>query len=497
MSKSYQPWTQDQPYLLPPSLRDWLAEEHLAWFILDVVSQLDLGPVEAAIQGKDARGQRPYHPAMMVALLIYAYCTKVYSSRRIERACHEDVAFRVITGNAQPYFTTINEFRRVYREHLGDLFVEVLKLCRRAGLVKLRHVAIDGTKVKANASKHKAMSYKRMLSEERRLREEVERLLGEADAADAAEDERYGEGMGGDELPAELRRRESRLERIRQAKAELEAEARRARAKALREQAEGMDDTAESHPDEHTRRRLRTRAANSRARAEELDPPEDEPPGGGCGGGGELPRKPTQATPEGLPCEDAQRNFTDPDSSIMRGADGFIQAYNAQLAVDESHQVIVACAVTDQPPDNANFEPMLERVRHHLGEAPCHASGDAGYWHPEVEARAQALGTTAWVATERVRHGEVGRAGNTGEVPANLEPRARMRFRLDTPEGRALYARRKAVVEPVNGQIKHARGFRQFSVRGLPAVDAEWAFVSLCHNVLKLFIHREPSTATA
>ena len=194
MNQSYQPWTQDQAYLLPPSLRDWLPQDHLAWFILDVVSQLDLSAIERAIQSKDARGQRPYHPSVMVALLVYAYCTGVYSSRRIERACHEDVAFRVITGNAQPYFTTVNEFRRVHREHFAALFVQVLKLCREAGLVKLRHVAIDGTKVKANASKHKAMSYKRMLKEERRLRAEVERRLGEADAADASEDARYGAG---------------------------------------------------------------------------------------------------------------------------------------------------------------------------------------------------------------------------------------------------------------------------------------------------------------
>lgn len=490
MSKSYQPWTQDQPYLLPPSLRDWLSEDHLAWFLLEVVSQLDLSPIEAAIQSRDPRGQRPYHPGMMVALLVYAYCTGVYSSRRIERACQEDVAFRVITGNAQPFFTTINEFRRVHREHFETLFVEVLKLCRRAGLVKLRHVAIDGTKVKANASKHKAMSYKRMLAEERRLREEVERLLGEAEAADAAEDTRYGEGVRGDELPAELRRRERRLERIREAKAQLEAEARQSRAQALLEQAEGMERSAETHPDAVVRRRLRTHASKRRARAEEFDPPEDDPPAGGGGGGGQLPRKRTPATPEGRPTDEAQRNFTDPESSIMMGADGFIQAYNAQLAVDEGYQVIVAYGVTNQPPDNANFEPMLERVARNTGAAPSHATGDAGYWEPELESRARALGTEAWVATGRVRHGDAGPATRTGEPPDGLDARARMRFRLDTAEGRARYARRKAVVEPVNGQIKHARRFRQFSMRGLGAVDAEWALVSLCHNVLKLFGHR-------
>ena len=233
--KSYQPWTQDQMFLMPPSMKEWLKEDHPVWFILDVVSELDISPVEKAIQRKDARGQRPYDPRMMVALLVYAYCTGVYSSRRMERACQENVAFRVITGNRQPYFTTINEFRRVHRKHFEGLFVEVLKLCREAGLVKLRHVAVDGTKVKANASRHKAMSYKRLVAEEKRLRKEVRRMLAEAEAADGAEDARHGEGVRGDELPEELKRRESRLKRLREAKARLEAEARKARARALRE----------------------------------------------------------------------------------------------------------------------------------------------------------------------------------------------------------------------------------------------------------------------
>ena len=174
----------------------------------------------------------------------------------------------------------------------------------------------------------------------------------------------------------------------------------------------------------------------------------------------------------------------------MVGADGFIQAYNAQLAVDEGHQIIVACAVTNQPPDAANLKPMLERVRENLGQAPSHATGDAGYWHPQVEADARSLGTEAWVATGRVRHGDAGPANCAGAPPEGLDARERMRFRLDTPEGRALYARRKAVVEPVNGQIKQARRFRQFSLRGLAAVDAEWTLVSLCHNLLKLFGQR-------
>ncbi len=489
MKKSYQPWTQDQRYLLPPSLQEWLPEDHLAWFILDVVSQLDLRAIEGAIQSKDARGQRPYHPSMMVALLVYAYCTGVYSSRRIERGCGEDVAFRVITGNTQPHFTTINEFRRVHRERLAGLFVQVLKLCREAGLVKLRHVAIDGTKVKANASKHKAMSYQRMGEEDRRLRAEVEELLAQADAADALEDSQHGADARGDELPAELRRRESRLERIREAKAALEAEALKARASRLREQAQRHERTAETHPDPKVRGRARTHAKKRRAQARELDPCGAGSTGAGSGEG-ELARKPTRATPKGRPVPKAQRNFTDPDSSIMKGGDGFIQAYNAQLAVDEDHQVIVACGVTDQPADAGHLVPMLERVKANLGVTPEHATGDAGYWNPQVETRARALGTEAWVATQRVRHGERQAATRSGPPPAALDPQERMRWRLDTPEGRKRYARRKAVVEPVNGQIKHARRFRQFSLRGIHAVDTEWTLVSLCHNLLKLFVQR-------
>ena len=462
-------------------MKEWLREDHLAWFILDVVRELDISPIEEAVRRKDARGQRPYDPRMMVALLVYAYCTGVYSSRRMERACHENVAFRVITGNRQPYFTTINEFRRVHRKHFEGLFVEVLKLCREAGLVKLRHVAMDGTKAKANASRHKAMSYKRLVAEEKRLRREVRRMLAEAEAADGSEDARHGEGVRGDELPEELKRRESRLKRLREAKARLEAEARKARARALREQADGMEATA----------------AKRRAQADELDPPEESPGGGTAvaAGSGALPRRETRATTGGRPADEAQANFTDPESSIMKGADGFVQGYNAQLAVDEEAQVIVAQGVTDQPPDNGNLAPMIERVEGHLDETPANATADAGYWNPEAEDRARALGTEAWVSTERQPHGG-GEERNEqddseAEAPdAATDPLKRMRSRLASEEGRALHARRKAVVEPVNGQIKQARGFRQFSFRGLEAVGAEWALVCLCHNLLKMFRNR-------
>ncbi|MFQ5515906.1 MAG: IS1182 family transposase [Myxococcota bacterium] len=491
MSKSYQPWTQDQQFLLPPSLRDWLPEGHLAWFVLDVVSQLDLSPIVDAIQSKDARGQRPYHPQMMMAVLVYGYCTGVFSSRKIERATYEDVAFRVIAGNAQPYFTTINEFRRVHREHFARLFAEVLRLCRGAGLVKLGHVAIDGTKVRANASKHKAMSYERMCEQERRLVEQVEELLSRADTADAQDDERYGAGRRDEDLPEELRRREQRLARIGEAKRELEAEARRQRAADLREQAEGMEETARAHTDPSMGQRLRTKAANARRQADELDPPSDDCAPLGGGGAGELARRPGSTTPDATPKPSAQRNFTDPDSCIMKGGDGFMQAYNAQLAVDEHCQVIVATGVTDQAADNANLTPMLERIAGNLGEVPSQATGDTGYWHPRVAEQARALGCEALVATGRRRHGECGVPSAEGEPPEGLDALQRMRWRLNTAEGRRVYARRKAVVEPVNGQVKGAQGFRRFSFRGLQAVEAEWNLVCLCHNALKLFRHGE------
>ena len=483
VKKRYQAWRRDQLYLMPPSMREWLPEDHLVWFVLDVVSELDISEIEAAVQAKDARGQRPYDPRMMVALLVYAYSSGVYSSRRMARACREHVAFRVLTGNAEPHFTTINEFRRVHRKRFERLFVEVLKLCGAAGLVKLKHVAVDGTKVEANASKHKAMSYARMVAEEKRLAEEVARMLAEAEAADRAESQGEGSAQG---LPEALSRREGRLARIREAKARLEAEARRARARKLRAQAQGMERTAARCGSSVVAKGLRTKAARRRARAAALDPqggaPASEP--------GRLPRKETPATPGGRPVGGAQCNFTDPESHIMMGAHGFVQAYNAQLAVDDAAQVVVAHGVTNQPADCRNLEPVLERARANLGEAPANATADAGYWRPGVEAQARALGTEAWVATARKPQGTSPKTD--AAVRQDASPRERMRARVASEYGRALYARRKAVVEPVNGQIKQARGFRRFSFRGLEAVEAEWALVCACHNLLKLFANRTP-----
>ena len=387
------------------------------------------------------------------------------------------VAFRVITGNRQPYFTTINEFRRVHREHFEGLFVEVVKLCREAELVRLRHVAVDGTKVKANASRHKAMSYRCLVAEEKRM-------LAEAEAADGAEDARHGEGVRGDELPEELRRRESRLKPLREAKARLGRRGRLGRC--------GKEATAAGDDDARVRKGLGTQAVKRRARADELDPPDESPAGAGTEGQpGALPRKETQATTVGQPADGAQANFTDPESNIMKGTDGFVQGYNAQLAVDEEAQVIVAQGVTDQPPDSGNLVPMIERVDGHLDEMPANATADAGYWNPEAEDRARALDTEARVSTRRQRHGAKEGSDSEAEPPdGETDPLKRMRSRLASEEGRALYARRKAVVEPINSQIRHARGFRRFSFRGLEAGGAEWALVCLCHNLLKIFRNR-------
>jgi transposase len=272
--KRYRPWNPKQKYLLPPSMSDWLAEDHLVYFILDVVGSLDLSPIEEAIQGKDARGERPYHPQMMVALIIYSYCVGVYSSRRMERATHEDIAFRVLTGDSQPHFTTINEFRRGFRQEFSWLFLQAVQLCQRAGLVKLGHVAQDGSKILANASKHKAMSYKRMKEEEKRLRKEIEEMLKRADAIDAEEDELYGVGQGEFELPDELKRRKDRLKKIAQAKKALEDEARKQRAKDLREQAEGMRESADKEERESVQKRLRGNAQGREEQADKLAPRE-------------------------------------------------------------------------------------------------------------------------------------------------------------------------------------------------------------------------------
>lgn len=449
-TKEYRPYAPDQLLLLPPSLREWLPEEHLAYFISDLVEHFDLQAIEETYED-ELRGGPPYHPAMMVKLLLYAYCTGVYSSRRIAKHVHEDVAFRVLAAGNAPDFRTISEFRRRHLAALSGLFRQVLEVAQRAGLVKLKHVALDGTKVQANASKHKAMSYARLCQEEPRLAAEVAEMFRRAEAIDAAEDAEYGPDRSGDELPEELRRRESRLKRIREAKAALEAEARE---KAERQRAEQAARAAQ--------------AAHSGKRR------------------GRAP-KPPRETPE----DRIQYNFTDPESHIMKNADGaFIQAYNVQAAVDAEHHLLVATDVTAQPADAPHLRPMAAAIEENTGQPPARLSADAGYFSEDAVSALVAHEIDPYIATGKVKHSQPVPPAPRGRIPHDLSVKDRMQRKLRTQAGRAVYRMRKAIVEPVFGQIKEARGFTRFLLRGLKKVRGEWTLVAMAHNLCRLFAAR-------
>lgn len=448
MSKTFRPYAPEQSELLPSSPREWLPSDHVAYFILDVVKELDLSALMGRYE-KELRGYPPYHPRMMVALLLYAYCVGVASSRRIERRTHEDIAFRIIAAGQHPDHTVISEFRRKHLDLLSALFTQVLALCGKAGLIKLGHVALDGTKLKANASKHKAMSYERLKEQEQQLAQKVAELLKEAEEADATEDKLYGKNKHGDELPEELKRAETRLTRIREAKAALEEEAKAARERQDAEKKKG----------------------------------DDEPPSSGPT---PLPSHQVQSEADGTPKPKAQRNFTDPESRIQKTKDGFVQGYNAQAAVDEEHQIIVAQALTNQPPDVEHFAPMMEQVIENCGTSPAVATADAGYFSEENLIRAAELGVDVYIATGRLKHGEA-QPPARGRAPEGMTPKQWMSRRLRTKGGHAVYARRKAIVEPVFGQTKHARGLRQLLLRGLAKARGEWSLICTTHNLLKLY----------
>lgn len=454
MTKSFRPYDPQQQLLFPPSLQDWVPEDHLARFISDVVDSLDLGAIYDMYDAKDPRGTRPYHPAMLVKVLLYGYCTGVCSSRRIERATYDDVAFRFLSADQHPDHDSIAEFRKRHLRALSGLFLQVLKLCQKAGLVKLGHVALDGTKVKANASKHKAMSYDRMLKAEEQLKAEIQRLLKEAQGTDEQEDAKYGKGKRGDELPDELARRESRLRKIQEAKAALEKEA--------RENAEREAEEARAKNAEREKKR-------GTPEGKRMGHPHKEP-------------DPAKAVPK----PKAQRNFTDPESRIMLdgATKGFVQAFNAQAAVDATCGVIVAAGVTQQAPDNGQLIPMLTLVADNIGTLPQRASADAGYFS-EANVTAPALVGIDLFIPPNQRESSTAKAGGQGR-PKN-QAAAVMRTKLATDEGKDIYRMRKAIVEPVFGQIKEARGFRRFWLRGVEKVRAEWDLICLTHNLLKLF----------
>jgi len=487
--KTYRPWEPDRTYLLPPSTRDWLPEDHVAAFILDVIDELDLSAIEAPIQQKDPRGEKAYAPQMMVALLLYGYGTGVFSSRKLGLATWTDLGARVIAAEAHPHFTTINQFRLDHRAALADLFVQILGLCQKAGLVELGHVAIDGTRIQANASKHKAMSYDRMKETEKRLKAEVEELLRKAEEVDRAEDAVFGADNDGRNIPDELRHRQSRIERLRKAKAELEKEAAAARRVELEEQARRASEAAEQTSLPKERAVLERRSTKRATQAEKL----------GGAGAADIPGAqdglPFHTVPherDGKPKPKAQRNFTDPESRIMASSGTYVQAYNAQIAVDEKEQVIVSCLVTNQGPDVQHFRPLLEQSQRNTQAQPRQATADAGYWSDENAQFCQDAGIDAYISTRRRRHeeGPDGEAVTQPPVGARTPTALAMEAKVTGLEGRKVYAKRKWTAEPVFGEIKEARKFRRFSVRGLEKVRAEWALLCATHNLLKLWRKR-------
>ncbi|MFH1550460.1 MAG: IS1182 family transposase [Planctomycetota bacterium] len=454
--KDYQP---NQMFLLPPDPRDWLPEGHLAFFVSDVVDQLDLSFITSYYNSN--RGQPPFNPAMMTKLIVYAYCIGVPSSRKIEEKTYTDVAFRVLAANRHPDHDTIANFRRTHLEALSNIFAQVLALCREAKLVRLGHVSLDGSKMRANASKHKAMSYGRMGEKIAELEQTVKELMGRAERTDEAEDRRYGKGRKGDELPEELRLRTRRLQTLREAKAALEE---RARQKAR----------AEGNPDTHPPGR-----PDTNRRDDESDRPKSR-----------RGRKPK--TPPGMPKDKDQINFTDPDSRIMKdgATKSFEQAYNCQAAVDDKAQIIIAADVTQEANDKQQLKPMVEQIRANTGETPRKISADSGYFSKDNIEHLQEQDIDPYIATGRQKHSEPKRPPPRGRIPDNLGVKERMQRKLRTIKGRAAYSKRKGIAEPVFGQIKGARGFRQFLLRGLEAVRCEWRIICAGHNLLKLFRSR-------
>lgn len=430
MKKSFRPWQVDQSLLLPPSVHDFVPADHPAPFVRDLVrDQLDLSAIVESYD--ETRGYPPYDPWMMTALLLYGYSRGVYSSRKLARACEERLDFMAVTALNKPDFRTISDFRKRHLAALHGLFVQVLRLCQKAGLVALGHVALDGTKIKANASKHKAMSYGRMKPTEAELAADVSGWMTAAEASDAEDDTELGADRRGDEMPDWVSDKQKRLEKIREAKAALEAEAK-----------------AEAEEKARLPKKYR---------------------------GGRKPK-----TEPGTPKDKAQRNFTDPESRIMKAKDGFIQGYNAQAAVDGAHQVIVAQSLTDNASDQRELTPLVDGIKINTGRKPKEVSADTGYCSESNLAALEQRRIRAYVATGRQKQPTGGEAKKQG-------PRVEaMRERLRKGGHRSRYRLRKHIVEPVFGQIKEARGFRQFLMRGKDKVAAEWALLCAVHNILKL-----------
>ena len=444
----FKPYCPDQILLLPPDMRQWLPEGDLAYFIMDIVGEVDLSAIYNAYSRCRA-GQPPYDPRMMTSLLLYAYCVGVPSSRKIEAATYNQIPFRVLTADQHPDHDTIADFRKTHLKALAGLFVDVLRLCQKAGLARLGHISLDGTKVKANASKHKAMSYGRMEKTIQQLEAEVKQLLEEAQTIDENEAAKYGKGKRIDEIPKELQRRQERIAKIKAAKQSIEDQA-KAEAEAQRQAIQEKEDALEKE------------------------------------GKSRKGRKPK--VPSDEPDSKAQRNFTDPDSPIMKdgASKAFEQAYNCQIATNEA-QVIVGRNVTQETNDKRQLKPLIEDVKETNGEKPGKVSSDSGYYSDKNVEYLESEEIDGYIATGRQKHSEKVPPSPRGRIPKNATTKERMARKVRTKKGRATYSKRKHIVEPVFGQIKEARGFRRFSLRGLENVTCEWDIVCLTHNILKLF----------
>jgi transposase len=464
VGKTFRRFDPDQILLMPPSLNDWLPEGHLARFVAELVDEvLDLSAIHASYT--EVRGFPPYDPRLMVRLLIYGYTTGVRSSRAIERKCVDDVAFRYLAADQAPDYRSIARFRRRHLDALAALFTQSLHLAQRLGMVRMGRVALDGTKLRANASKHKAMSYARLVDKEQAVEAEIADLeakvaavLADAEATDAAEDATYGPGGKDVDLPGELDRREKRLARLQAARAQIEAEAQaKARAKAETAQTNRQQRTGVTDADA-------VAAAGQRAAATAKPKPK------------------------------AQANFTDPQSRIMKNGDGaYIQAYNAQAVVDDAHQIITAADVTDCASDSPSYTPMLDQAAANTGIHPAQALVDAGYCSDDnlqaAATRQTEHGTTTFMATGRLAHDEQVPPAPRGRIPKDATGKQRMARRLRTKPGRAAYARRKAIVEPVFGQIITVQDGRRLQLRGMDRARGEWRLLAACHNLRKIFGH--------
>jgi transposase len=464
IGKTFRRFDPDQMLLMPPSLDEWLPQGHLARFVAELVDEvLDLSAIYAGYT--EARGFPPYEPRLMVRLLVYGYATGVRSSRAIEGKCVDDVAFRFLAAGQAPDFRSVARFRRRHLDALADLFVQSLRLAQRLGMVKMGRVALDGTKLAANASRHKAMSHPRLVAKEGQVEAEIAALeatvaglLDDAEAVDTAEDARFGPEGKDVDLPAELDRREKRLARLQAARAQIEAEA----ADKARRQAEATE----------RRRQARAGVANEQ----------------------KVTEAGQDAAAGARPKPKAQANFTDPQSRIMKmGTGAYAQAYNAQAVVDDTHQVITAADVTDCASDCPSYTPMLDQCAANTGTHPKQAVVDAGYCSEDnldaAAARHKDHGTDTFMATGRLGHDEQVPPVPRGRIPTTATLKQRMARKLRTKPGRGTYARRKAIVEPVFGQIITVQNGRRLLLRGIDGARGEWRMLSACHNLLKVFRH--------